>query len=197
MRKTTRKLEPGEKLGKKELLAIGVGGMIGGGIFSVLGLTVLLAGNGAPASFLVGMLVALVAGYFFVRLALFFRDDGGIFTFVRGAWPKRPELSALVGWGLLAMYVGTLARRDRGGGRPRLGQGGRALPGERRPAFDRALGASRHQLGDQLDAVWSQPDDGRDGGGGTLPAIFARRDAKGVPRFGVVAGPSRRLERFP
>ena len=103
------KLEPGEKLGKKELLAIGVGGMIGGGIFSVLGLTVLLAGNGAPASFLVGMLVALVAGYFFVRLALFFRDDGGIFTFVRGAWPKRPELSALVGWGLLAMYVGTLA----------------------------------------------------------------------------------------
>jgi len=109
VRKTTRKLEPGEKLGKKELLAIGVGGMIGGGIFSVLGLTVLLAGNGAPASFLVGTLVALVAGYFFVRLALFFRDDGGIFTFVRGAWPERPEFSALVGWGLLAMYVGTLA----------------------------------------------------------------------------------------
>ncbi len=83
--------------------------MIGGGIFSVLGLTVLLAGNGAPASFLVGTLVALVAGYFFVRLALYFRDDGGIFTFVRGAWPNRPELSALVGWGLLTMYVGTLA----------------------------------------------------------------------------------------
>jgi len=92
-----------------ELLAIGVGGMIGGGIFSVLGLTVKLAGNGAPLSFLVGTLVALVAGYFFVKLALFFRDDGGVFTFVRGAWPERPELYGLVGWILLVMYVGTLA----------------------------------------------------------------------------------------
>ena len=109
MRKTPRKLEAGEKLGKKELLAIGVGGMIGGGIFSVLGLTVQLAGNGAPASFLLGTLVALLAGYFFVRLALYFRDDGGIFAFVRGAWPDRPEISVWVGWGLLAMYVGTLA----------------------------------------------------------------------------------------
>ena len=109
MRKTPRKLEPGEKLGKKELLAIGVGGMIGGGIFSVLGLTVKLAGNGAPASFLLGTLVALLAGYFFLRLSLLFRDDGGIFTFVQGAWPDRPELGTLVGWGLLAMYVGTLA----------------------------------------------------------------------------------------
>ncbi len=109
MRQPTRKIAPGEKLGKKELIAIGVGGMIGGGIFSVLGLTVSLAGNGAPFSFLLGMGIALAAGYFFVRLALYFRDDGGVFTFVRGAWPERPELSALLGWIMIAMYVGTLA----------------------------------------------------------------------------------------
>ena len=109
MRRPTRKLAPGERLGRKELLAIGVGGMIGGGIFSVLGLTVALAGRAAPLAFLLGTLVALAAGYFFVRLALFFRDDGGVFTFVRAAWSRRPELSALAGWVLLAMYVGTLA----------------------------------------------------------------------------------------
>ncbi|XOB98961.1 APC family permease [Deinococcota bacterium DY0809b] len=109
MRHITRKLEPGEKLGKRELLAIGVGGMIGGGIFSVLGITVALSGNGAPFAFLVGAVVALVAGYFFVRLALHFRDDGGVFTYLRGAWPRVPALPALAGWILLAMYVGTLA----------------------------------------------------------------------------------------
>jgi len=108
MRRITRRLAPGEKLGKRELLAIGVGGMIGGGIFSVLGLTVALAGHAAPLAFLLGTVVALAAGYFFVRLGLFFRDDGGVFTFVRAAWPRRPERSALVGWVLLAMYVGTL-----------------------------------------------------------------------------------------
>ncbi len=82
--------------------------MIGGGIFSVLGLTVALAGHAAPLAFLLGTAVALAAGYFFVRLALFFRDDGGVFTFVRAAWPRRPELSVLAGWVLLVMYVGTL-----------------------------------------------------------------------------------------
>ncbi len=36
-----------EKLGLKELVAMGVGGMVGGGIFSVLGLAVSLAGHAA------------------------------------------------------------------------------------------------------------------------------------------------------
>jgi len=39
-----------EKLGLKELIAIGVGGMIGGGIFSVLGLAVEISGHAAPRS---------------------------------------------------------------------------------------------------------------------------------------------------
>ena len=43
-----------EKLGLKELVAIGVGGMVGGGIFSVLGLSVSLSGNAAPIAFAFG-----------------------------------------------------------------------------------------------------------------------------------------------
>ena len=38
-------------LGLKELIAIGVGGMIGGGIFSVLGMAVEISGNAAPIAF--------------------------------------------------------------------------------------------------------------------------------------------------
>ena len=37
-----------ETLGLKELVAMGVGGMVGGGIFSVLGLAVAQAGHAAP-----------------------------------------------------------------------------------------------------------------------------------------------------
>jgi amino acid transporter len=43
-----------EGLGLAALVSIGVGGMVGGGIFSVLGLTVQIAGAGAYLSFVVG-----------------------------------------------------------------------------------------------------------------------------------------------
>ena len=45
-------------LGVTALVAIGIGGMVGGGIFSVLGLTVQVAGAGAYLSFVVGGVVA-------------------------------------------------------------------------------------------------------------------------------------------
>jgi len=52
-----------EKLGLKELIAMGVGGMVGGGIFSVLGLSVALAGHAAPIAFCLGGLIAFLQGY--------------------------------------------------------------------------------------------------------------------------------------
>ena len=45
-------------LGLAALVSIGIGGMVGGGIFSVLGLTVQIAGSAAYLSFVVGGIVA-------------------------------------------------------------------------------------------------------------------------------------------
>ncbi len=98
-----------EKLGLKELIAIGVGGMIGGGIFSVLGIAVSLAGHAAPLSFVIDMLIALTAGYHYVRLALTFRDDGASYTYLLRAWPDRPWIAGIEGWVVIVGYVGTLA----------------------------------------------------------------------------------------
>ena len=50
--------------------------MIGGGIFSVLGLAVDITGNATPIAFLLGGLLALVMGYFYVKLAVAFHSDG-------------------------------------------------------------------------------------------------------------------------
>ncbi len=98
-----------EKLGLKELIAIGVGGMIGGGIFSILGIAVGFAGNGSPFSFLIGMLIALAAGYHYVKLALTFRDDGASYTYLRKAFPDKPYIAGIEGWIVILGYIGTLA----------------------------------------------------------------------------------------
>lgn len=59
-----------EKLGLKESIAIGVGGMVGGVIFSVLGLSVELSGHAAPIAFSLGAVIALLTGLSYSRLGL-------------------------------------------------------------------------------------------------------------------------------
>ncbi len=92
-----------------ELIAVGVGGMIGGGIFSVLGLAVDVSGHAAPFAFLVGTAVALAAGYSYIRLALTFRNDGASFTYLERAFPKKPMIAGIAGWTVVVGYIGTLA----------------------------------------------------------------------------------------
>lgn len=100
--------DPG-KLGLRELVAIAVGGMIGGGIFSVLGLAAKVAGNAAPAALGVGAVVAGVAGYSYGRLAVTFPRDGASYVYLLRAFPHRHRLASLTGWTVVVGYVGTLA----------------------------------------------------------------------------------------
>ncbi len=67
-------------------VAIGVGGMVGGGIFAVLGLAVELAGGGAPLAFLLAGLVALLTANSYVHLTLAFPTRGGTVTFLNQAF---------------------------------------------------------------------------------------------------------------
>ncbi|MBL4590332.1 MAG: amino acid permease [Phycisphaerales bacterium] len=98
-----------EKLGLAELIAMGVGGMIGGGIFSVLGIAVGISGHATPLAFALGGLIAMLAGYSYVRLALAYRDDGASFTYLERAFPKHPHVAGVEGWAVIVGYVGTLA----------------------------------------------------------------------------------------
>jgi hypothetical protein len=87
---------------------MGVGGMVGGGIFSVLGLSVAQAGHAAPLAFALGGIIALLTGCSYARLGLTFRSDGGSFTYLENAFRHR-NVAGLGGWLLLVGYVGTLA----------------------------------------------------------------------------------------
>jgi amino acid transporter len=70
------------KLGLLAVVAIGVGGMVGGGIFAVLGLAVQLAGGGTPFAFLLAGLVALFTAYSYARLSVTFPSQGGTVEFL-------------------------------------------------------------------------------------------------------------------
>jgi len=96
-----------EKLGLKELIAMGIGGMVGGGIFSVLGLSVSLAGHAAPIAFALGGFVAMLTGWSYIKLGLQFHSDGGSFTYLEHAF-SHPNIAGIGGWLLLFGYVGTL-----------------------------------------------------------------------------------------
>lgn len=97
-----------EKLGLKELIAMGVGGMVGGGIFSVLGLSVALSGHAAPIAFGLGGLIALLTGFSYTKLGLSYHSDGGSFTYLEHAFKHR-NISGIGGWLLITGYIGTLA----------------------------------------------------------------------------------------
>jgi hypothetical protein len=96
------------KLGLAEVTAIGIGGMIGGGIFAVLGLAIAQAGHAVPVTLAVGGVIALLTGLSYAHLGLAFHGDGGSFTYIEHAFGS-PGLAAVAGWVLVAGYVGTLA----------------------------------------------------------------------------------------
>ena len=52
-----------KSIGYWSVVAIGIGGMVGGGIFAVLGLTVQLARGGTPIAFLLAGAVAFITSY--------------------------------------------------------------------------------------------------------------------------------------
>jgi amino acid transporter len=72
----------GGTLGLLAVVAIGIGGMVGGGIFAVLGLAVELAGGGTPVAFLLAGLVALVTARSYARLSVAFPSQGGTVEFL-------------------------------------------------------------------------------------------------------------------
>ncbi len=86
--RTTAPVSPPEaqKLGYWEATAIGIGGMVGGGIFAVLGLSVDLARGGAPVAFLIAGLVALVTAYSYTQLSVSFPSQGGTVAFLDRAF---------------------------------------------------------------------------------------------------------------
>ncbi|MDY7082913.1 MAG: amino acid permease, partial [Halobacteria archaeon] len=96
------------KLGLMEAVSIALGGMIGGGIYAVLGVVAEAAGTLAWLSFLIAGTVAMCAGYSFVRLNRATDSKGGAVTFIEEL-VGNSDVAGMVGWTLLVGYVGSMA----------------------------------------------------------------------------------------
>lgn len=97
-----------EKIGLLETISLAVGGMVGGGIFAVLGVVAAGAGTAAWIAFTLSGLIALCAGYSFVRLnnlCTGLRSPIGQIEEVSG----ESRLAGMMGWLLTFGYVGTMA----------------------------------------------------------------------------------------
>ncbi|WP_405604735.1 APC family permease [Polaribacter sp. Asnod1-A03] len=71
-----------KKIGLKDAVFIGIGGMVGGGIFAVLGLAVSLAKGGTPIAFLLAGVIALLTAYSYAKLSKKYPENGGTVRFV-------------------------------------------------------------------------------------------------------------------
>lgn len=71
-----------DKMGLLSAISIGIGGMVGGGIFAVLGLSVELARGGTAIAFAVAGIVALITSYSYAKLSIAYPSKGGTVNFL-------------------------------------------------------------------------------------------------------------------
>lgn len=69
-------------LGTFSVISIGIGGMVGGGIFAVTGLAIELTKGAVPVAFIAAGIVALLTAYSYLKLSLTFPGQGGTVEFL-------------------------------------------------------------------------------------------------------------------
>ncbi|MCB9390085.1 MAG: amino acid permease [Acidimicrobiia bacterium] len=89
-------------------MSIGIGGMIGGGIFAVLGLAASVGEGGTYIAFLVAGIVALLTSYSYVKLSVAIPSQGGTVDFITKGFPNRTIAGSLNTMLWLA-YIVTIA----------------------------------------------------------------------------------------
>jgi amino acid transporter len=99
----------GKPLGTPELIAIALGGMIGGGIFTILGISVEMIGSLTPIAIIIGGALASLAAYSYVKLALYYKDEGATYSFFKRTFTDHPFAASLIGWFTIFGYISTLA----------------------------------------------------------------------------------------
>jgi len=98
-----------KNLGLAELIAIALGGMVGGGIFTILGISVSMIGNLTPIAIIIGGLIAALAAYSYVKLGLYYKDEGATYSFYKRTYPASKFKASAIGWFIIFGYISTLA----------------------------------------------------------------------------------------
>ena len=82
-------VELSKELGLKEALGIAIGALIGGGVFSVLGIVIYYAGPAGILSFVLAGTVSFFTAFSYVNLALKYPKAGGAFVYAKAAFKSK------------------------------------------------------------------------------------------------------------
>ncbi len=89
-------------------VSIGIGGMVGGGIFAVLGEAVSLAHGATPIAFFIAGIIAILTAYSYAKLSVTFQSRGGTVAFVDQAFGHN-ILSGSINFMLWLSYIVTIS----------------------------------------------------------------------------------------
>jgi amino acid transporter len=101
-------------------IALGVGSMVGAGIFALLGEAAALAGSAVWVSFLITGIIALLTGYSFVQMGIRFPSRGGIVEYLVQAYGSGLfsgtcsilfYIAQLIGMAMIALAFGKYTTR--------------------------------------------------------------------------------------
>jgi len=97
----------GSKLKAPAVWALAAGGMVGGGIYTVLGVVIATSGQWSWLGFLITGLIALPSAYSYAVLSNKFSKSGGAFSFLEGV--NDEQLGGNIAWLLILGYVLTIS----------------------------------------------------------------------------------------
>ena len=83
--------------------------MVGGGIFTILGISVSMIGVYTPLAIIIGGMLALLAAYSYIKLGVYYKDEGATYSFYKKTFPESPFAASLIGWWVIFGYISTLA----------------------------------------------------------------------------------------
>jgi amino acid transporter len=98
-----------KSLGLLELIAIALGGMVGGGIFTILGISVSMIGAYTPIAIILGGVISSFAAYSYIKLGVYYKDEGATYSFFKMTFPNSNFAISLIGWWVIFGYISTLA----------------------------------------------------------------------------------------
>ena len=98
-----------KSLGILELIAIALGGMVGGGIFTILGISVSMIGVYTPIAIILGGIIASFSAYSYIKLGVYYKDEGATYSFFKRTFPNSAFAISLIGWWVIFGYISTLA----------------------------------------------------------------------------------------
>lgn len=96
-----------KKLSPISVWALAAGGMVGGGIYTVLGVVIAVSAQWTWLAFLIIGILAITASYSYVFLSNKFDDSGGVFAFLREM--DDDAIAGNLAWLLILGYVFTIS----------------------------------------------------------------------------------------